>query len=570
MLELQAYGSGSDSDGDAQNDSEESSALHLKPIDSSLKSKMVSLCAAPHVVPLGANDSRPLVDRTTKEIAFNLKYEDLFAPELGPHNPNQTQQQKAARNMLSGYVEAAHMDAFQFENQRRTFTSYGYALDPSVDANTVEGAKSIGSELALQESGGKTVFESTSKRPLDKRKRNKNDNPDDIEGFLGPWGTYVDEKRVMKPNEEESAELEEILAKRQKKGKQVDERPLEEKTVLHIKEAFDYQGRSFMHPPQDVGVNLKSEVPPDRCFLPKNLIHTWEGHTKGISAIRWLPKTAHLLLSCSMDCRVKIWEVYNDRRCVRTYYGHRQAVRDIAFNNSGTHFLSAAYDRYVKLWDTETGECVSRFTSRKTPYCCKFHPDEDKQHLFVAGTSDKKIICWDTRSGEIVQEYDRHLGSVNTITFVDENRRFVTTSDDKSLRVWEWDIPVDMKYIADPSMHSMPAVTLSPNYKWLACQSMDNKIVVFSALNRFKMNRKKTFSGHMVAGYACSIDFSPDMSYVISGDADGKVYVWDWKTTKLFKKWKAHDGVCISTLWHPHEPSKVVSAGWDGKLKFWD
>lgn len=52
-----------------------------------------------------------------------------------------------------------------------------------------------------------------------------------------------------------------------------------------------------------------------------------------------------------------------------------------------------AYDRYIKLWDTETGECVSRFTSRKIPYCAKFHPDEDKQHLFVAGTSDKKIIC---------------------------------------------------------------------------------------------------------------------------------------------------------------------------------
>ncbi len=47
-------------------------------------------------------------------------------------------------------------------------------------------------------------------------------------------------------------------------------------------------------------------------------------------------------------------------------------------------------------------------------------------------------LQWDTRSGEIVQEYDRHLGAVNTITFVDENRRFVTTSDDKSLRVWEW------------------------------------------------------------------------------------------------------------------------------------
>lgn len=38
--------------------------------------------------------------------------------------------------------------------------------------------------------------------------------------------------------------------------------------------------------------------------------------------------------------------------------GHGKAVRDICFNNAGTRFLSAAYDRYIKLWDTETGRLV--------------------------------------------------------------------------------------------------------------------------------------------------------------------------------------------------------------------
>ena len=51
------------------------------------------------------------------------------------------------------------------------------------------------------------------------------------------------------------------------------------------------------------------------------------------------------------------------------------------------------YDRYIKLWDTERGECISRFTNKKVPYCVKFNPDEEKQHLFVAGLSDKKILC---------------------------------------------------------------------------------------------------------------------------------------------------------------------------------
>ena len=48
-----------------------------------------------------------------------------------------------------------------------------------------------------------TVFEATKARPGDKRKRQRNDDAGDIEGYLGPWGKYVNEKTVMVPDEEE-------------------------------------------------------------------------------------------------------------------------------------------------------------------------------------------------------------------------------------------------------------------------------------------------------------------------------------------------------------------------------
>ena len=65
------------------------------------------------------------MDPTTKELTFNPKFQELFAPEVGPENPFKTQQQRALKNTLSGYVEKAHVSEFQFENQRRTFVSYG-------------------------------------------------------------------------------------------------------------------------------------------------------------------------------------------------------------------------------------------------------------------------------------------------------------------------------------------------------------------------------------------------------------------------------------------------------------
>jgi len=46
----------------------------------------------------------------------------------------------------------------------------------------------------------------------------------------------------------------------------------------------------------------------------------------------------------------------------------------------------------MKLWDTETGQCIKRFGNGKIPYVVRFHPDDDKQNIFLAGMSDKKII----------------------------------------------------------------------------------------------------------------------------------------------------------------------------------
>lgn len=237
------------------------------------------------------------------------------------------------------------------------------------------------------------------------------------------------------------------------------------------------------------------------------------GHKKGVNAIRFSPGYGHLLLSASMDGMVKVWDVQGKKQCLRTYMGHTKAVRDICFSNDGRRFLSAGYDGYVNLWDTETGDCIGSYSKKNIPLTVKFNPDSHRNNMFLAGYNDKKIIQWDTNTGGIVQQYDQHLGAVNCLLFIDEARRFVSSSDDKSLRIWEWGIPVVIKYISEPHMHAMPSLAAHPTEKFFAAQSLDNQILVYSTKDRFRMHKKKKFTGHMVAGYACQINFSPDGQY---------------------------------------------------------
>jgi pre-mRNA-processing factor 17 len=119
-------------------------------------------------------------------------------------------------------------------------------------------------------------------------------------------------------------------------------------------------------------------------------------------------------------------------------------------------------------------------------------------------------------------------------------------------------------------MHAIPAAAAHPNLKYMVGQSMDNKIVVYESKSTFRLSRKKKFTGHQNAGYAIGLSFSPDGKFLASGDSEGKLWFWDWKTAKVYRTMKVHDSVCIDVQWHPIDPSRMFTCSWDGTIKMWD
>ncbi|KAK1500574.1 WD repeat domain-containing protein [Colletotrichum tamarilloi] len=499
--------------------------------------------------------------------------EDLARPRVGPANPfkDESAMTLKRKNVLTGRAEETYISEHTFRSKHRAVERKG---GPEREYQTGAAVKEENARIrsGREGKGDATIVEGDG-------------------AYLGPWARYrreeyevVGEGEALASDEEyeevtddgedndvvESGTVlrapEAALARR----KEV-EAMGEETTTFHGAEETDYQGRTYMHVPQDLDVDLRKEAGSVTNYIPKKQIHAWKDHTKAVTALRFFPGSGHLLLSASADSTVKIWDVYHERSLLRTFSGHAKAVSDATFNNDGTRFLSASFDRQIKLWDTETGTCLSRFSTGKTPHVVRFNPSAEHAHEFVAGMSDKKIVQWDTRAGnEIVQEYDHHLAAINTITFVDEGRRFMTTSDDKSLRAWDYNIPVPIKYIAEPYMYPMTRAAPHPSGKYVAFQSSDNQIVVYGANDKFRQNRKKSYRGHNNAGTAIDVSVSPDGQFLASGYTQGFVCFWDWKTCKMYHKLKAGDQAVTCVAWHPQETSKFVSAGAEGDIRYWD
>jgi pre-mRNA-processing factor 17 len=410
-----------------------------------------------------------------------------------------------------------------------------------------------------------------------KRKREEKGDSSTVYGanaYKGPWAKFKEDTPEASSGSEEEIEVTDSEGEEQvpplKMATDYQSNDLEETTEFHGSEMYDYQGRTYMHIPPD----LRGDTAEIRNYVPKKQSHTWKDlQGAAITQMRFFPNSGHLLLAASASGKVKLFDVLNkdghSRELLRSYSGHNKSCNDISFNNDGTEFLTSSYDKTIKLWDTETGKCKTKFSIKSTPHVVRYNPYNNND--FLVGAGDNKIYQFDIREHKVEQEYDHHLKPVNTITFFDDTGRFVTTSDDKSLRAWEYGINVPIKIVSEPDMYSMNRSAPHPRKSFIAFQSSDNQIVVYAYGDKFtcRQNRKKSFRGHNNVGYAIDVAISTDGDLVMSGDTGGYVCWWDWKSCKLLHKIQASDRAVLACQFHPHDTSEAVTGDAEGIIKVW-
>lgn len=161
------------------------------------------------------------------------------------------------------------------------------------------------------------------------------------------------------------------------------------------------------------------------------LRHVLRGHSAGVLDLkmdeRWI-------VTCSKDALMNVY----DRKTLTLHTvlsGHEGPVNAVGLENGRA--VSASGDGKMILWDVETGSCIRIFEGHEKGLACI----EFKNDLILSGSNDCTIKLWRASTGECLHTFAGHTLLVRALYFEPKTGYIVSTSYDRSVRVWEWREP---------------------------------------------------------------------------------------------------------------------------------
>ena len=82
-------------------------------------------------------------------------------------------------------------------------------------------------------------------------------------------------------------------------------------------------------------------------------MRTLEGHSSALAAVA-LSGDGTRIVSGSFDRTVRVWDAQSGE-CLRTLEGHSDWVKSVALSGDGTRIVSGGLDDTVRVWDAQSG-----------------------------------------------------------------------------------------------------------------------------------------------------------------------------------------------------------------------
>jgi WD40 repeat protein/class 3 adenylate cyclase len=294
---------------------------------------------------------------------------------------------------------------------------------------------------------------------------------------------------------------------------------------------------------------------------------TLAGHTVGVQQVAFTPDGEGLLTG-GADGTTRLWDIsLEGGRDWLTVPGPYLRMGGVAFSPDGSTFAVPGQLRGVTIRDADTGVKLITLKGHNSPITrMAFSPDGTR--LAGAGSSgrgdprgNRTVPIWDVNTGKLVMTLIGHAGDVPAVAFSPDGRRLVTSSYDRTVRVWDAATGEEQRVlnVSDAAF----GLGFSPDGRYLVAGFEDGDLTVWDATT---LERLGELRGH--TSYIQDVAFGPD-GWAVTASGDGTAKIWDLESRRELATLRGHTGPVLGVAVSP-DGALVATVSTDGTAKLWD
>lgn len=163
-------------------------------------------------------------------------------------------------------------------------------------------------------------------------------------------------------------------------------------------------------------------------------VRSFRGHTDSVRSVAFSP-SGQYALSGGDDKNLRLWDVGNGA-IARTFVGHMAKVTAVAFAADGTTAVSGSDDETIRVWHIPTAKELRAISAKATDLLVAYAPD-GQTILSAGGYSDYSVQLWSAVTGAQLNTLSGHTDRIRAISYSRNGRVAVSGSNDKSVRLWD-------------------------------------------------------------------------------------------------------------------------------------
>jgi WD40 repeat protein/serine/threonine protein kinase len=241
------------------------------------------------------------------------------------------------------------------------------------------------------------------------------------------------------------------------------------------------------------------------------------------------------------------------------FFGHRGAVRTLAFGSDGVSLVSGSDDGTVRVWDTtSTGEYRSFRAEGQVVSVLSMSRDG----AMAASAEGRVARIWQTRPMETLATTGIHDAEITSLTLNTNGSRLVTGAADGTVHLWSvGDSSPLVTFRAQDGQ--VNAVAVDPGGTFVASGGKEQKIRMWDTRSKRELGGLEGHTGPVTA-----LSMHPDGQLIVSGSDDGTVRIWQVPDTRLVRTLTGHQAP-ITSVAVSNDGTRILSSSVDGSIRVW-